>query len=514
MLNAILDIYRPEIEALAYAWLVSGASRFGIRSRGRVLADWPPKSLNLHTPLCAPIALQGQTEGELFVCGMSGTAVQAKLDAQAAFLGRLSLTEHEMESVTAELVDTQDQLLALYNIVHSTHDQTTLVGLLTALAQATSQLFTVDTAFVWFEKSQGERLIAQAPKAVDKNALVPLIDQVLTHDRQLLSNGRPTTTLLLPYGINSILILPLHIQNHPLAAIGIINKKNGAFGSPAIKLLETVAQYAESQIENTLLHEAQIAQTRSQTEMDMARTVQMNLMPQKLPQLPCLEMAAACRPALSVGGDFYDCLKQPDDSLFIALGDVSGKGMSAALLMAMTRTTMRNALRLLPNNSLQTFIDRTNEVLYDDFTDVGMFATLFIANWQPRERRMTYVNAGHTPVIHRPAGGPAYLMEVTGAPLCVLPVNLATTEELAFGCGDVLVAATDGFNEARNEAGEMFDYARLIALIDSLADRPAAEIVQAVFETITEFSQGHAQEDDQTILVIKGMDNNGKFASS
>ena len=127
---------------------------------------------------------------------------------------------------------------------------------------------------------------------------------------------------------------------------------------------------------------------------------------------------------------------------------------------------------------------------------------------------MTYVNAGHTPVIHRPAGGPAYLMEVTGAPLCVLPVNLATTEELAFGCGDVLVAATDGFNEARNEAGEMFDYARLIALIDSLADRPAAEIVQAVFETITEFSQGHAQEDDQTILVIKGMDNNGKFASS
>lgn len=76
------------------------------------------------------------------------------------------------------------------------------------------------------------------------------------------------------------------------------------------------------------------------------------------------------------------------------------------------------------------------------------------------------------------------------------------------------MAATDGFNEARNEAGEMFGYERLIALIDSLADGPAAEIVQAVFETITEFSQGHPQEDDQTILVIKGMDNHGKFASN
>jgi len=227
MLNAILDIYRPEIEAMAHAWLLSGASKFGIRSRGRILADWPPKSLNLHTPLCAPIMFQGLAEGELFVCGLSGTAVQAKLEAQAAFLARLGLTEQEIESVTAELVDTQDQLLALYNIVHSTHDQTNLIGLLPALAQATSELFAVDTAFIWFEKSQEERLIAQAPKPVDEDALAPLIDRVLTHNRQLLSNGRPTTTLLLPHGINSIQFCPCTYKTAPWQPLELSTKNMG-----------------------------------------------------------------------------------------------------------------------------------------------------------------------------------------------------------------------------------------------------------------------------------------------
>lgn len=509
MLKLVVDNYRSEIEEMAEAWLAAGASTFGICEKGQLVCQWPATAVGQPPYQKAPITVRDFPLGELFVTGLTAVGVLERLEAQAALLARLTMTEAEMEALSTELIHNQDQLLALYDLVHSTRNFTGPAKLMQALVEAMSRLFLVETAFIWLEMLGSERIIAQFPQIQETSLLASVVDEVLQKGEQLLANGRHTTTRLLPVGITNVLILPLRFREQTVAAIGLVNNGDGAFETPAIKLLQVVAQYAESQIGNALLHELQMeqtrAQTRLQTEMDLARDVQMNLMPQRLPQVAGLDMAAATRPAFSVGGDFYDCMAEADGSLYFTLGDVSGKGMSAALLMAMTRTTMRTAVRLLTDNSPQEILDRTNEALYDDFTEVGMFATVFVGNWDPHIERLTYANAGHVPVIHRPAGGSAYLMEVTGTALSVLPENTAIDATIPFGEGDLLIAASDGLNEASNQAGELFNYERLINLIDRLADRPAAEIVRELYAVVAEFSQGHAQEDDQTIFVIKGI---------
>lgn len=509
MLKIVVDTYRAEIEKMAEAWLAAGASTFGICEKGQLICQWPTMAVGQPPYQKAPIVFRDFPLGELFVTGLSAGAVQERLEAQANLLARLTMTEAEIEALSTELVNNQDQLLALYDLVHSTHHFTGPLKLMQALVEAMSRLFFVETAFIWLDVPGRERTITQFPQVQETSLLASVVDEVLESGQQLLANGRYTTTRLLPVGIANLLILPLRFREQTVAAIGLVNKVDGAFETPVIKLLQVVAQYAESQIGNALLHELQMeqtrAQTRLQTEMDLARDVQMNLMPQQLPKVAGLDLAAATRPAFSVGGDFYDCLVEADGSLYFTLGDVSGKGMSAALLMAMTRTTMRTAVRLLTNSSPQAILDRTNEALYDDFTEVGMFATVFVGSWNPHTEQLSYANAGHVPVIHRPVGGSAYLMEVTGTALSVLPENTAVDATIPFGEGDLLIAASDGLNEASNQSGEMFNYDRLISLVDRLADKPAAEIVHNLYAVVSEFSQGLAQEDDQTIFVIKGI---------
>ncbi|RMG93611.1 MAG: serine/threonine-protein phosphatase [Chloroflexi bacterium] len=120
-------------------------------------------------------------------------------------------------------------------------------------------------------------------------------------------------------------------------------------------------------------------------------------------------------------------------------------------------------------------------------------------------RRLVYANAGHAPVIYCPAGGEAVLLEADAPAVGILPMSLSADHEMDFGVGDVLVVATDGFNEARNGQGEMLGYERLMVLVEKMADRSAEEIGAALFEEVWRFGNGRFQDDDQTLMVIKGV---------
>ena len=507
MLHNVITAYEPEIEAMAHAWLSVGASAFGICSQGQVLWQRPDPAPWSECSVEADIEYAGMPMGELFVSGTGNPMAKVLIQAQAQLLARLTLTEGQIEDIAAELISHQDRLVALYNIMHSTRRLTTVDEVLNALVKAASQLFPVETAFIWWEKTGQEDFTFQFPIELEIELLRPLIDEAVDDRQTLVANGRYTVQQILPDSIHNVLIIPIFL-NEATAAVGLVNKADGAFSSPAIKLLQGVADYTETELENVLLHEQRVeqarVQTRMNTEMELARKVQMQLMPQRLPEVGGLMLGAKTKPALSVGGDFYDCMVQRGGNFFFTLGDVSGKGMSAALLMAMTRTTMRHAAGM-PYASPQKILDQANQVLYDDFTEVGMFATVFVGKWSAHKRQMTFANAGHAPVIHKPVGQPAYLMEATGTALCVLPENTAHEEAVPFGAGDLLVVASDGLNEASNLVGELFDYERLICLVDEIAELSAAEIVQALYERVAEFSHGREQEDDQTVFVLKGV---------
>jgi sigma-B regulation protein RsbU (phosphoserine phosphatase) len=133
-----------------------------------------------------------------------------------------------------------------------------------------------------------------------------------------------------------------------------------------------------------------------------------------------------------------------------------------------------------------------------------MFATAFIGQYHSQSQKLLYANAGHSPVIYRPAEGPARLLEADSTPIGVLRVSLCKNHQVALGPGDILIVGTDGFSEARNPNDEMFGYDRLLELVDQSAERSARAIADALFAAIDRFGVGRPQDDDQTLVVIKG----------
>jgi sigma-B regulation protein RsbU (phosphoserine phosphatase) len=211
-------------------------------------------------------------------------------------------------------------------------------------------------------------------------------------------------------------------------------------------------------------------------------------------------------PASQVGGDFYDFYDAPGQPFRFSLGDVTGKGISAAMLMAMTRTTFRNRIRNIGNAYPADIMGAANDDMYDDFTELTMFATVFFGQYHHQERAIYYANAGHSPVVYCPFGGPSYLVEADGTALGVLPTSLCENHMMPFQPGDVLVAATDGFVEARNPQGDMFGYDRFLGLIETYAHEDPETLGGILYQAVATFSAGQPQDDDQTLVVVKGVE--------
>ena len=133
-----------------------------------------------------------------------------------------------------------------------------------------------------------------------------------------------------------------------------------------------------------------------------------------------------------------------------------------------------------------------------------MFATVFVAQYLPEGKQLRYANAGHSPVIFCPNGGQARLLEADGTAIGILPTSFSENHFLDIGPGDVMVIATDGINEARNENDELFGYDQLLRLVEKLAHLPAKEIAEEIFRVAREFGAGQAQDDDQTFGRVEG----------
>jgi phosphoserine phosphatase RsbU/P len=226
--------------------------------------------------------------------------------------------------------------------------------------------------------------------------------------------------------------------------------------------------------------------------------------PQKLTPVAGLDYCGACRPALAVGGDYYDFLPLADDVFGIAIGDVSGKGIAAALLMASLQASLRGqAMR--GTDDLADMMRNVNLLVYQASSE-NRYATFFYAQYEPATRRLTYVNAGHNaPMILRKldAGWQTLRLEEGGAVVGLLPNFPYTQATVQLEIGDLLLAFTDGISEAMNPAEEEWGEERLIETAKSCDGLSAADMLARLVEGADEFAAGAPQHDDMTLIVVR-----------
>jgi len=500
-LSGLLDVNRELLETTARAWLGLGATGFSLWFQEEQVATWPDISLPDGPCITAPLRLSGVSV-ELRVYGLSGLGYEARLTADAHLIAQVAALEAELNSMTQELIDSQDQLLALYDLTQSTRSSLETRDVLTALAREAARLIKAPASCALLLSKLPVEIVHHPQPILTQPLLMAFFGE-LQHSKGRLLLQASDDGQRLPDGVTTLLIEPVRIRGEIMGALVFINKTLG-FNSPDLKLARAIADQASVQFENAQMYQESLSQTRMQTEMELAQNVQLHLLPQKLPEVNGLDIFAGSLPASQVGGDFYDAIYQPGEPFLFMVGDITGKGMPAALLMTMARTVIRTKARSLPDSSPANIVGSSNDDMYDDFTEVSMFATVFVGQYHHRDHLMIYANAGHSPVIYCPLGGTAYLLEADSAPLGVLPVSLCENQTVAFNPGDVLVVATDGFSEACNQAGEMFGYDRLLRLVELLAQEPAWMIGTGLYDAVTAFSEGHSQDDDQTLFVVKG----------
>ncbi|MCY4186908.1 MAG: PP2C family protein-serine/threonine phosphatase, partial [Bryobacterales bacterium] len=245
-----------------------------------------------------------------------------------------------------------------------------------------------------------------------------------------------------------------------------------------------------------------------EAELEIAREVQGRLFPASAPEIAGLELLGVCRPARSVSGDFFDYLRLEGGGLAISFGDISGKGISAALVMASLHSIMRTQIALLRPGRSQGLeraaslaVEHANCQLCER-TAPNKFATLFFAAYDPAGSVLAYSNAGHLPPLLLRAGEIRRL-EVNGTIVGAFPQAEYSATSLALRSGDLLVAYTDGVTEPENASGEAYGEERLRCMIRRHAGRPLRELIEGVMDDVVQWTEDSSLQDDMTMLAVR-----------
>ena len=239
---------------------------------------------------------------------------------------------------------------------------------------------------------------------------------------------------------------------------------------------------------------------RKEAELSFALEVQQSLFPRQFPADGGLEFSAICVPARGISGDYYDVVELPDGRVIFVVADISGKGISAAILMSNLQAVLRMVAGA--GHSPRDVCAQLNRHLYH-VTDATRFATFFYVEWNRIERQLTYVNAGHPIPILRGSNGGQRLMD-GGPPLGLFLGTDYDVGTIALRPRDVIVLYSDGITEAGDRHGEEFGESRLEAVISAHGDKPLAEIQEQVLTAVRQWS-GHEPEDDMTLLLARAI---------
>jgi len=337
-----------------------------------------------------------------------------------------------------------------------------------------------------------------SPAVVDHKTPDRWLEEADEQEKQLLTETKAELLLPLPGRDRLLGLLTMGAKQSEeayspsdLRLLGSLGLQTGL----GLEIAELARSLAQESTQRALIHR----------EIEIAREVQERLFPQSIPTLAGLSLAGSCRPALGVGGDYYDIFEMLESKVGLAIGDVSGKGVPAALLMASLRACLRT-MTTFGEADLAQLMERLNQLVYES-SAAHRYATFFFAVYDPSVRQLVYVNAGHNPpfLLRNDAGGSATCerLKAGGAVIGLLPHTTYEEETLTLKPGDLLVLYTDGFSEAMTNDDEEWGEERMLTAVEAVRSKAAGEVISGLFEAADRFAQGAPQQDDMTLLTLK-----------
>lgn len=322
---------------------------------------------------------------------------------------------------------------------------------------------------------------------------------VLTSDAQ--HDPRFMSSTMTIQGIRSVLAVPLGVGEK---VFGIIYADSplaeSRFTEDHLKVLTTLASVAAIRVENARLLEERMERERLEHELQLASEIQQRFQPTAPPQVRGYELQGISFPCYEIGGDYYDFIEREDGRLVIALGDVSGKGTAAALLMSSLHAAVH--AQAASHRSLVDTISAVNRYLAENIPP-NRFVTLFYAELDPQTGALSFLNAGHNPPLIVHADGTIETLSSGGLPLGIMPDASYSEGRTQLSPGAALVIYSDGVSEAVNPAGEEFGPARLSDVVVKNVKASAAGIRDRIEASLSTFAQGAAAADDITLVIVK-----------
>jgi phosphoserine phosphatase RsbU/P len=501
-------------------------------------------------PVSAPIRLSmggririGETE-IIFDDGSMGSKMNATMitDIGAAPLPENTIALTSSERGTSGLLEaiegartqptyseensvvSQGDLLALISKVGITLlASATLNETLEQISSLAFEAVPADRCLIMMRESDGPELKVKAARLRDRNGEVgeirvsrTIIEEVVGKGKSVLTADAQHDPLLMSstmmlQPVRSVLAVPLGVGDK---VFGIIYADSpigqGRFTEDHLKVLTTLASVAAIRVENARLLEQQMERQRLEHELQLASEIQQRFQPTAPPPVIGYELQGISFPCYEIGGDYYDFIQRENGRLVIALGDVSGKGTAAALLMSSLHAAIH--AQCSGENSITESMSAVNRYLAENIP-ANRFVTLFYAELEPASGMLSFVNAGHNPPIIVHSGGTVENLSSGGLPLGIKPDAIFREGRTQLQEGDVLVIYSDGVSEALNQQAEEFGTARLQEVVVRNMEASAAGIRDRIEAALTKFAQGTPAADDITLVIVKRQQGSVSVAS-
>jgi serine phosphatase RsbU (regulator of sigma subunit) len=468
-----------------------------------------------------PLQAHGRVVGVLTLYGVPGRELAEQDDtllaaiAQQLAIGIENARLYRDARTTAAIAERRAENLALVHrisrLVSSSLDPGEVVRI---TAEQMAQLFGVDHCGIMLFDDSGERgeVVAEFPPIGTIGVRAHFLpgdyledepgrgEPGYVHNMQTDPRVRALREAAEGFGVRAMGLVPLISRGRSVGAISLNQIHTiREFSDEELALCRTIAAQVAIALENARLY--QMSVTHVEQELEIARSIQSNLFPRELPPIPGAALAGRCMPAFETGGDFYDVLQLGAGRYGFSIGDVSGKSLPAAMLMAVARSVVRS--EALDHPLPERVVTETNGLVVQDVPP-NTFVSLCYAVYETTSGRLVTANAGHiTPLLRRADGTVEWIQVVSNLPLGIHPEVQYEASSTHLGPGDSVLFLTDGLVEAFSPEGEMFGFDRLVRLFAETGNCSPDKAVDLLLDTVCDWQGREHRNDDMTAIVLQ-----------